>query len=271
MDNHFLAIINTCPYMPTSLSKFVRLAVELGPEINVKKTPFKTLSIEERDDENNEDLNEETSHIQNGANEQIFQDEENLTPIQNKRIPKHTENDKFDILDAHKLIPSPKKKVSISISLVRQPCADTHLDSPTMNSSSSMDKSRKRVGHFNDFELQGSGGGLPFGSIEDFYQKSADSPTSSFSKNNSSSQKERDIFYMGDIYNGYSSGQYGNTYMYIHVYTYIYIYIYTYLCVYICIYIYICMNICMYTYIYMYINMYKHMYIYIYIYICIYI
>lgn len=32
MDNHFLAIINTCPYMPTSLSNFVRLAVELGPE-----------------------------------------------------------------------------------------------------------------------------------------------------------------------------------------------------------------------------------------------
>ena len=31
MDNHFLAIINTCPYMPTSLSNFVRLAVELGP------------------------------------------------------------------------------------------------------------------------------------------------------------------------------------------------------------------------------------------------
>jgi hypothetical protein len=32
MDNHFLAIISTCPYMPTSLSNFVRLAVELGPE-----------------------------------------------------------------------------------------------------------------------------------------------------------------------------------------------------------------------------------------------
>ena len=34
MDNHFLAIISTCPYMPTSLSNFVRLAVELGPEPN---------------------------------------------------------------------------------------------------------------------------------------------------------------------------------------------------------------------------------------------
>lgn len=34
MDNHFLAIISTCPYMPTSLSNFVRLAVELGPESN---------------------------------------------------------------------------------------------------------------------------------------------------------------------------------------------------------------------------------------------
>ena len=32
MVNHFLAIINTCPYMPTSLSNFVRLAVDLGPE-----------------------------------------------------------------------------------------------------------------------------------------------------------------------------------------------------------------------------------------------
>ena len=60
MDNHFLAIVNTCPYMPTSLSNFVRLAVELGPE---RDWGFeKTYSVERHtiieEDEGGEDENE---------------------------------------------------------------------------------------------------------------------------------------------------------------------------------------------------------------------
>ena len=59
MDNHFLAIVNTCPYMPTSLSNFVRLAVELGPE---REWGFeKTYSVERStiiEEEGGEDENE---------------------------------------------------------------------------------------------------------------------------------------------------------------------------------------------------------------------
>ena len=71
MDNHFLAIVNTCPYMPTSLSNFVRLAVELGPErewgfektYSVERNPI----IEEEEEEGGEDENEN----ENGNNEII--------------------------------------------------------------------------------------------------------------------------------------------------------------------------------------------------------
>ena len=76
MDNHFLAIINTCPYMPTSLSNFVRLAVELGPE-STWGMGSRSNSVDRHSNENknfvkneNERDNDESEHEhENGHNE----------------------------------------------------------------------------------------------------------------------------------------------------------------------------------------------------------
>jgi hypothetical protein len=174
-------------------------------EINISTSSSKSESNGEIDDENNEGFNDETFYGRNAANEHEMKDhEKNKTPLQNIRDSDNEETNSLEINSkgAYKLTSSTKKNRSVSISLVRQSSAD-QLESPTMRS---INQSRKKSGQ--EKKVKAS-----LGDVEDICQKNNDSPTSfhddcgNFNKNNRSSQKERDIFYMGDIYNGYSSGK----------------------------------------------------------------